>query len=235
MSTDLEAKRDRRSFLTALAPLSAGLIIVGCGRGEEGGGGMDVTPTEDLMREHGLLNRVLLIYDEVATRIDGGTDFPTEALVAAVGVIQTFVEEYHEKMEEEFLFPRFEKAGKLVDLVKVLRCQHTAGRRGTAEILHGTRPGALATHEERVQLATMLRSFNRMYRPHEAREDTVLFPALRSIVSAHEFGAIGEDFEKREHQLFGKDGFEGMVDKVDSIERMFGIEGLERFTPGSCE
>jgi hypothetical protein len=36
-----------------------------------------------------------------------------------------------------------------------------------------------------------------MYRPHEAREDTVLFPALREIVSEQEFGALGEDFEKK--------------------------------------
>jgi len=45
-------------------------------------------------------------------------------------------------------------------------------------------------------------------RRREAREDTVLFPALRPIVSKNEFAALGEDFEKKEHQLFGEDGFE---------------------------
>jgi hypothetical protein len=35
------------------------------------------------------------------------------------------------KMEEDFLFPRFENANQLVDLVKVLREQHQAGRRVT--------------------------------------------------------------------------------------------------------
>ena len=56
-----------------------------------------------------------------------------------------------------------------------------------------------------------------MYNPHEAREDTVLFPAFRGIVSAHEFDSLGEDFEKKEDELFGDDGFEKMVDKVAQI------------------
>ncbi len=34
----------------------------------------EVTPAEDLMREHGALNRILLIYDEAITRIDAKKD-----------------------------------------------------------------------------------------------------------------------------------------------------------------
>ena len=70
-----------------------------------------------------------------------------------------------------------------------------------------------------------------MYEPHEAREDTVLFPARRDIVSKQEFGALGEDFEKKEHQLFGEDGFEHIVDRVAGIEKTLGIYDLAQFTP----
>ena len=76
-----------------------------------------------------------------------------------------------------------------------------------------------------------MHQFVRMYEPHEAREDTVLFPALRSIVSKHEFGALGEEFEKKEHQLFGEEGFEKMVDRVASIEKTLGLYDLAQFTP----
>ena len=41
---------------------------------------IEVTPTEDLMREHGLLKRILLIYDEVGRRIEGRRDFPPDAV-----------------------------------------------------------------------------------------------------------------------------------------------------------
>ena len=43
----------------------------------------EVTPAEDLMREHGALNRILLIYDEAITRLDGNKDFPPEVLRSA--------------------------------------------------------------------------------------------------------------------------------------------------------
>src|SRR5205814_5900997 len=62
-------------------------------------------------------------------------------------------------------------------------------------------------------------------------EDTVLFPAFRKIVSPHEFDSLGEDFEKKEDELFGEDGFEKMVDKVTGIEKRFGIYDLAQFTP----
>src|SRR5437879_12375190 len=81
------------------------------------------------------------------------------------------------------------------------------------------------------QLIASMQQFIRMYNPHEAREDTVLFPAFRKIVSPHEFDALGEDFEKKEDELFGDDGFEKMVDKVAGIEKRLGIYDLIQFTP----
>jgi len=81
------------------------------------------------------------------------------------------------------------------------------------------------------KLADTLRSFLRMYRPHEAREDTVLFPAFRTIVSAHEYDALGDDFEKKEDELFGDEGFFKVVDQVAQLEKKLGIYELAQFTP----
>jgi hemerythrin-like domain-containing protein len=170
----------------------------------------EVSPIEDLMREHGVLRRTLLVYEEI---------------------INKFVEDYHEKLEEDHLFPRFEKAGQLVDLVTVLRRQHQAGRRLTAEILKLGEPGGLKTREARERVADRLRLFIRMYRPHAAREDTVLFPAFRSLVPAREYEALGEDFEGKEKALFGEEGFERMVAEVAALEKQLGIYDLDQFTP----
>jgi hemerythrin-like domain-containing protein len=183
------------------------------------------------MREHGLLNRVLLIYEEAVRRLIGQRELPPEVLADSAGIVRTFIENYHEKNEENYLFPRFEKAGKLVDLVKVLRSQHQAGRRLTESIQQLSTLTAFKNAGDRSTLATTIHKFVRMYRPHEAREDTVLFPALRSIVSAHEFGALGEQFEDKEHELFGAEGFEKMVDKVAGLEKRLGIYDLAQFTP----
>jgi hemerythrin-like domain-containing protein len=70
-----------------------------------------------------------------------------------------------------------------------------------------------------------------MYRPHECREDTVLFPAFRKLVSRHEYDSLGEEFENNERKHFGQDGFETMVSRVADIEKQLGIYDLNRFTP----
>jgi hemerythrin-like domain-containing protein len=191
----------------------------------------EVSPPEDLMREHGVLKRVLLIYGEVLRRIDSKHDFPPEALADAAGIIRSFIEDYHEKLEEDYLFPRFEKAHKLVDLVKVLREQHQAGRRVTDVTMRLATFNALKNDSDRARLADSMRQFIRMYNPHEAREDTVLFPQFRAIVSGNEFDSLGEEFERKENELFGEEGFEKMVDKVAGIEKRLGIYDLAQFTP----
>ncbi len=218
----------KQGLIVTLSGVTGISLLHGCK--DEDGEGQEVSPPEDLMQEHGLLNRVLLIYDTCRTRLVNKTTFPKEALANAAGIIRTFVEDYHEKQEEQYLFPRFQKANQLTDLVNVLLQQHQAGRRLTEQIIQLAK-SQTATEAEDQKLLTLLTSFNTMYRPHEAREDTVLFPAFRKIVSKHEYDSLGEAFENNEHKLFGEDGFETMVNKVADIEKLLGIYELAQFTP----
>ena len=229
---------DRRKFLKAIASGTALALTgvnqavygspesVSAGHGEE-----EVSPAEDLMREHGVLKRVMLVYEETLRRLHAGEELHPETLADAAGIIRSFIEDYHEKLEEDFLFPRFRKANKLVDLVDILVEQHRAGRRLTDTTLRLANLKALKDPADRDTLADSLRRFIRMYSPHEAREDTVLFPAFRKIVSPSEYGALGEEFEEKEHALFGEDGFDMMVERVAAIEKSLGIFDLAQFTP----
>lgn len=226
--------RDRRSFLrqsaimstVTAAGFSSALPALGEKKDTE-----EVSPAEDLMREHGLLNRLLLIYEEHARLIDGRQDFDPAILSDAAGIIRHFVEDCHEKLEEDYLFPRFRKARKLTDLVDTLNQQHQGGRRLTSIIQRLAVPATRKNPSDARELSVVLRSFLRMYRPHEAREDTVLFPEFKKMVSRHEYEALGDEFEKKEDQLFGEDGFFKVVDQVGVLERKLGIYDLGQFTP----
>ena len=234
-----QSNRTRRDFLLAGTTTGAALLAAGrmassaAGAGEknEKPGAEGVSPAEDLTREHGVLRRVLLIYDEAARRLRGGKDFDPVALSSAAKLIRSVIEDYHEKLEEDHLFPRFEKAGKLTELVRVLRQQHEAGRRLTAEIIDLAGPQLNKEAEGRRKLVPLLRQFGRMYRPHAAREDTVLFPALHTIVSPKEYDALGDKFEDIEHEKLGAEGFEKAVETVASIEKKTGLYDLAQFTP----
>jgi len=186
----------------------------------------EVSTNEDLMREHGVLNRILLIYDEAIRRIQANEKFDPTVLVKSAGLIKSFIEDYHEKLEEDHIFPRFEESGnKLTELTVNLRAQHAVGRILTQKIAAAAKSG------DTQALSKALTAFNRMYRPHEAREDTVLFPALHSVVSKHEYDAMGEEFERIERKTFGGDGFDLAVDQVTELEKQFDIYDISKFTP----
>ena len=109
--------------------------------------------------------------------------------------------------------PRREKAKKLTDLTATLRRQHEAGRTVTANIVK------LCDGSDAKQLAQLLRVFNRMYRPHAAREDTVLFPVFHDLVGEKAYRELGDQFEDQEKKQLGNEGFEGAVAQVASSSR----------------
>lgn len=129
-----------------------------------------------------VLDRVLLLYEAGMRKYSVSEDFDPALVTQAAEIIRDFINNYHEKSEEEHVFPRFEKAGKMMDLVGVLLRQHEAGRKVTETILR-LAPTGRSNADDRKQLVSAMQSFITMYRPHAAREDTDLFPKLKDLVT----------------------------------------------------
>ena len=182
------------------------------------------------MREHGVLRRILLVYDEAARRLPG-EDAVVGVVGSAAGIVRRFVEGYHEKLEEEFVLPKLEKAGKLVDIAKIIRMQHAAGRKLTESISKKAKAGKGASAEQRLAIVADMQSFGRMYTAHAAWEDTDVFPAYRSMFTEAELDKLGDQFEDQEHKLLGGSGFEGSLKEVKDLEKALGIHDLARYTP----
>jgi hemerythrin-like domain-containing protein len=230
---------DRRRFLVTTAALGIGTVALAPGQLRSEDKDMDkkkdqpeeeVGAAEDLMREHGVLNRILLIYEEGLRRLRAKEEVTPDVFHKPATLVRKFVEDYHEKLEEKFIFPEFEKAKKQTDLVKVLKEQHEAGRKVTDLILRNADKDQFSKEDARKEVIRSCAAFIRMYRPHEAREDTVLFPALHKIVPAKRLKELGEQFEKEEDRLFGEEGFEKTVEQVAAIEKQLGIYDLAGFT-----
>jgi hypothetical protein len=98
----------------------------------------------------------------------------------------------------------------------------------TTRVLALTASGGGGDHAE---LARALRAFTHMYRPHAAREDTVLFPALHEIVGGSAYRELGEQFEDIEQKTLGAGGFEHAVVDIARIEQAFGLDDLAALTP----
>ena len=138
--------------------------------------------------------------------------------------MRRFVQDYHEKNEEKHVFPRLRDARREAELVETLLLQHDRGRRGIDDVMR------MSQSRPTPEPAQRLRDFERMYRPHAAREDTVLFPAFRELLDRDEYRELGEKFEDEEKRLFGENGFERNVAEIAALEKALQIGDLAQFT-----
>ena len=192
----------------------------------------EVGAVEDLMREHGVIRRAILVYRDMAAKLRAKpASVDPELLRRVATMFRAFGEDYHEKkLEETHIFPTIKKAGgPAAAYVDVLIAQHQRGRELTDYILAVVAKGAIATGDAE-PLARVLDSVELMYEHHAAREDTVVFPAWKDALSAHQLDEMGETFEEIERQQFGKDGFEDAVAQIALIEQALGVADIARFT-----
>ncbi len=241
----------RRQLLTGLSFAGAGVLLSACRNTQnrtgaatndenknEGGPApgeaetVEVTATEDLMREHGILRRALLVYQESATRLrQDAASVPADALEKTANLFRVFGEDYHEKkLEEVFIFPAVKKVpGAAATYTDILLAQHVRGREITEYLLSISKADRIPSSSVE-SLAKALESFVRMYEHHAAIEDTVVFPAWKAAVGESQLDELGAKFEEIEHEQFGDDGFEVALKRMEEIESSLGLSNLEMFT-----
>lgn len=236
----------RRQLLTGISLAGAGVLLNAC-RTNSGGATNDdnktepapgevapveVTAAEDLMREHGILRRALLVYREAVTRLrQDPSSIPPDTLEKVANLVRVFGEDYHEKkIEEVFVFPILKKSpGAPATYVDILLVQHDRGREITDYVLSLTREDRIPSNSVE-PLARALESFVRMYEHHAVIEDTVVFPVWKAAVGEAELDALAAKFEEIESEHFGGDGFDTALRRMEEIETSLGLSNLEMFT-----
>jgi hemerythrin-like domain-containing protein len=242
MSFDLQELNRRGAFSLAAAlatgsfTLADGLLVparasdkTGDNKGQAGDD--DISATEDLMREHGVLRRALIVYAELASRLQAGhRDLNLAALAQATELFRQFGENYHERvLEEQYVFPEVRKAGgENEKLVEVLLAQHGRAREITAYLERIGSRGKIGADAQ--PLSRALAGMSRMYHAHATWEDTVVFPVWRKTQSKSRLEELAKKFEEMEHQQFGKDGFEDGIERMIRVEKMVGLSDLSHYT-----
>ncbi|HBD20220.1 MAG TPA: hemerythrin HHE cation-binding protein [Arenimonas sp.] len=221
----------RRQFLASLGGVGLGLLIAAPNAAAEEEADEEVSANEDLMREHGIIRRALLVYGEAARRArQAPKSLPLVELGETAALFRGFAEDYHERaLEEAHIFPVVRKLkAPVAKLPDVLLAQHQRGREITDYVQRLAKKTTLGADAD--GLATALESFVRMYEPHAAREDTELFPAWKAALGEHAYVEMGEQFEDIEHRTFGRDGFDDALERIARIEVEFGLADLSAMT-----
>jgi len=192
----------------------------------------EVTATEDLMREHGVLRRALLVYSEVIPRLRSNPGSLDAAQITKTAqLFREFGENYHERMlEEQHIFPVVSKGtGEASQYPAILVAQHARGREITDYITAVTKSGKVSAGNAE-PMANTLETFVLMYRNHAVREDTIVFPAWKTHFTNKQLDELSDQFEDIEHKMFGKDGFDDAVARIAAIETALGLADLSQFT-----
>ncbi|HEV8369522.1 MAG TPA: hemerythrin domain-containing protein [Pyrinomonadaceae bacterium] len=244
----MKSSNARRDFLRTSAIVGTGLVLTSCGGGnmantqgqkeqdsskaDENKMGGEVTATEDLMREHGVLRRCLLVYTVAAIKLRANaSSIAPDALQKAAKLFRAFGEEYHEKkLEEAYIFPAVKKvSGEAASYPDILIAQHNRGREITDFIINVTQGAKLGTGNAEA-LSKSMEAFVLMYRNHAAREDTIIFPAWKQTMTAKQLDEMNDKFEDIEHEQFGEDGFEDAVKQISAVESSLGLADISQFT-----
>jgi hemerythrin-like domain-containing protein len=224
-------RSERRQFLASLGGASLGLLTTAPNALAAEEADEEVSANEDLMREHGIIRRALLVYAEAARRArQAPKSLPLAQLGETATLFRSFAEDYHERaLEEVHIFPVVRKlAAPVANLPDVLLAQHRRGREITDYLQRLTAKTTLGADADRLALA--LEGFVRMYEPHAAREDTELFPAWKAAQGPQDYAEMGEQFEEIEHRTFGDDGFDDALERIARIEAEFGLADLSAMT-----
>lgn len=228
---EVVSRQRRRFFIAGAAAAAIGLDASLAHAKDDDAQEKEVEAVEDLMREHGVLRRALVVYSVAAARLRDGKGIVAEALAHAAHLFRQFGEEYHERqLEEQYVFPALARAsGGLAPLTDVLKAQHARGREITAYLIEVTRSGNIEPANV-APVARVLDGFVLMYRRHAAMEDTVVFPAWKASVTSDDYHELSERFEELERRMFGADGYDYAVKRISAIEDAFGLADLAAST-----
>ncbi len=185
----------------------------------------DVSAMEDLMREHGLLRRMLCVYRAARERLQHDAANTTlEPVHRTARLFRTFGEDYHERMlEEQIIFPAVVRAGPpKAAHPDVLTAQHRQGRAIT-DYLYSASAHPDRARESVSELIQGLSYFVRLYDAHTAFEETLVFPAWRKLLKPDQYAEMSERFEEIERKQFGGDGYAATAKEVAAIEQVYDI------------
>jgi len=190
------------------------------------------SPTGNLMRGHGIAERIMLVYERSIKDWKAGEKVDMQLINRAARIAQSFVSGCHEQYEERYLFPVFREEGYLAGTVDTLLRQHEIGREVTERIVDLSMPGRIKDETRMNILATLCRSYIFMYRPHMSRENTELFPRLYEIADEEKIREIGENIRREEQRSLGEKGFSGLLHDLAEVEQSLGIGDVACYTIG---
>ncbi len=178
-------------------------------------------PTDELMEEHRVIERMLEILSKASDRLASGRDVDPELYVQAVDFLQNFADKCHHGKEEKLLFEKMIEKGVSGEVgpIAVMLREHQDGR------AHVKRMAELS--RERMTERTMQamiessRAYVDLLSKHIQKEDSVLYPLANQLLEQPDQEELEEGFRDVEEKVMGSGANERYHHMIDAWESKY--------------
>jgi hemerythrin-like domain-containing protein len=160
-------------------------------------------PTDDLMNEHRVIERMLRILTTASDRLEMGQDIDPQLYVDAVDFLKNFADKCHHSKEEKLLFEKMMERGVSGEVgpIAVLMREHQDGR---AHIKNLDKLSYEKMSETtKLGLIKASRAYVDLLSKHIQKEDNVLYPLANQILDKEDQIELERGFEAVEKDVMG--------------------------------
>jgi len=168
-------------------------------------------PIEELREEHGAIMKVFSILQAVGGKMkEQDPQDPLDLLIfdafrRILEFLKVFVDQCHHAKEEELLFPAMTEADTgNRGLIEELISEHEHGRR----MIRSMEVASSHTGQEGGTsfggLAETIKEYLQVFRNHIRKENAILFPEARDLLSHTTQGLMALEFQRIEEERIGK-------------------------------
>ena len=159
-------------------------------------------PTEILMEEHRVIERVLYALEKATGRLNRGEDVYLRFFIGTSVFIKGFADSYHHKKEEKVLLPALIENGLSIDSAPVttMLTEHEEGRRLSQRMRQVTERLQAGDVRARDMVIQSALEYVSLIRRHISNEEKILFPMADEIIPADQQDQIVKAFDRLQHE-----------------------------------
>lgn len=182
--------------------------------------------TDELKREHRIIERMLTVIDAAVYKQRLGRDLPPHFFPLVVDFVRNFADRCHHGKEEDNLFPAMEKRGipGQDGPIGMMLMEHDRGRLYVLQMEEASNrfaSGDISALKAAVENAV---GHSELLRQHIYKEDNILYKIADQVLNASDVRELTAKFAGVERERMGPGKHAENLKLVEELEREVGIE-----------
>jgi hemerythrin-like domain-containing protein len=160
--------------------------------------------TDILEQEHRTIEKIVRVTGVLADELAENRDIDDDILRDLGQFLRVYGHQCHHGKEESYLFPMLESRGVPEEgcPLGALRHEHEKSRALTQELVQASAEYAANRHAGSSALSEVLRNIAQFYPAHIWKEEYLLFPMARKVLSEEDDQRLLQEFKSVESDIF---------------------------------